>query len=150
MFERILVPVDLSGKGRSALETARELSAPGAIVTLLHVVETLEDVPFEEMEGFYRQLESRAIVSLDEWVTAFERKGGRAERRVLFGRRLEEIVRFAAEEECDLIVLRSHKVVPEEPAVADAAEAARRPQRGWATLSYRIAVLADCPVLLLK
>ncbi len=153
MFERILVPVDLSGKGRTALETARELSAPGAVVTLLHVVETLEDVPFEEMEDFYRRLEGRAIESLDEWVAAFERKGGRAERRVLFGRRLEEILRFAAEQECDLIVLRSHKVVPEEPQGAESAEeadASRRPQRSWATLSYRVAVLADCPVLLLK
>jgi universal stress protein A len=141
MFERILVPVDLSGKGRSALATARELSAPGAVVTLVHVIETLEDVPFDEMEDFYRQLEARAIEMLDEWVAAFERKGGRAERRVLFGRRLEEILRFASEQESDLILLRSHTVDPDDP---------KSRGRGWATLSYRIAVLAECPVLLLK
>jgi universal stress protein A len=141
MFERILVPVDLSGKGRSALATARELSAPGAVVTLVHVVETLEDVPFEEMEDFYRQLEARAIEMLDEWVANFERKGGRADRRVLFGRRLEEILRFASEQQCDLILLRSHTVDPDDP---------QSRGKGWATLSYRIAVLAECPVLLLK
>ncbi|MGD2115175.1 MAG: universal stress protein [Acidobacteriota bacterium] len=141
MFERILVPVDLSSKGRSALATARELSAPGAVVTLVHVIETLEDVPFEEMEDFYRRLEARAIEMLDEWVAAFERKGGRAERRVLFGRRLEEILRFASEQESDLILLRSHTVDPDDPTARG---------RGWATLSYRIAVLAECPVLLLK
>jgi universal stress protein A len=138
MFQRILVPVDLSGKGRSALETARELSAPGAVVTLVHVVETLEDVPFDEMEEFYRQLEKRAIAMLDEWVSAYEHQGGRAERHVLFGRRLSEILRFASAEGSDLILLRSHKIDPEAPG------------RGWATLSYRIAVLAECPVLLLK
>jgi len=138
MFERILVPVDLSGKGRSALATARELSAPGAVVTLLHVVETLEDVPFDEMEDFYRQLEKRAITILDEWVSAYERRGGRAERRVVFGRRLDEILGFASAEASDLILLRSHTIDPEEPGL------------GWATLSYRIAVLAECPVLLLK
>lgn len=141
MFERILVPVDLSGKGRAALATARELSAPGAVVTLVHVVETLEDVAFEEMEDFYRRLEERAIEALDDWVAAFERKGGRAERRVLFGRRLEEILRFATEQESDLIVLQSHKVDLEDP---------KSTARGWATLSYRVAVLSECPVLLLK
>lgn len=138
MFEKILVPVDLSGKGRSALETARELSSPGALVILIHVVETLEDVPFGEMEGFYRRLEERTVEMLDEWVASYERKGGRAERRVVFGRRLEEILRFAHDQEVDLILLRSHTVDPEDPG------------RGWGTLSYRVAVLADCPVLLLK
>lgn len=138
MFDKILVPVDLSGEGRLVLETARDLSAPDAVVTLLHVVEMLEDVPFDEMEDFYRRLEERAIEVMDEWVAAFEHQGGRAERRVAFGRRLEEILRFVAEEEIDLIVLRSHTVDPEEPG------------RGWGTLSYRVAVLASCPVLLLK
>jgi hypothetical protein len=38
----------------------------------------------------------------------------------------------------DLILLRSH------PVGTDA------PNRGWATLSYRVAVLAPCPVLLVK
>lgn len=137
-FRKILVPVDLSEKGRSALEWAARMSGSENAVTLLHVVELLEDVPFGEMEDFYRRLEERAAETLDRWSAELEAEGVRAERRVVFGRRLEEILGFADREAPDLILLRSHPVNTEAPT------------RGWATLSYRVAVLAPCPVLLVK
>ncbi len=138
MFDKILVPVDLSERGRKVLETVARMGGPGADVTLLHVVETIEDVPFDEMEEFYRRLEDRAVGVLDGWVEELEREGYRVGRQVLFGHRLEEILSFAAEQASDLILLRSHTVAPDEPG------------KGWATLSYRVAVLAHCPVLLVK
>lgn len=138
MFQKILVPVDLSEKGHKVLETVARLGSAGAEVTLLHVVETIEDVPFDEMEEFYRRLEDRAVDVLDGWVEELDHEGYRAARQVLFGHRLEEILSFAADQASDLILLRSHTVAPNEPG------------KGWATLSYRVAVLAHCPVLLVK
>lgn len=138
IFRKILVPVDLSEKGRSALEWASRMCGPETAITLLHVVETLEDVPFEEMEDFYRKLEERAVETLDRWLAELEGEGVLAERRVVFGHRLEEILGFAGREAPDLILLRSHPLDTEAPT------------RGWATLSYRVAVLAPCPVLLVK
>jgi len=137
-FRKILVPVDLSEKGRSALDWAARMAGPETAIVLLHVVETLEDVPFEEMADFYEKLEERAVATLDGWLEELGARGVRAERRVVFGHRLQEILGFAEGEEPDLILLRSH------PVDTDA------PNRGWATLSYRVAVLAPCPVLLVK
>ena len=45
------------------------------------------------------------------------------------------LVRFAVEKEVDLIVLASHRID------------LSRPGYGWSTLSYKIGVLAPCPVL---
>lgn len=137
-FRKILVPVDLSEKGRSALEWAARMCGPETAIVLFHVVETLEDVPFEEMADFYGKLEARAVATLDGWQEELEAQGVRAERRVVFGHRLEEILAFADREAPDLILVRSHPVDTEAP------------HRGWATLSYRVAVLAPCPVLLVK
>ncbi len=141
MFDKILVPVDLSDRGHEVLETVARLGAPEADVTLLHVVETIEDVPFDEMEEFYRRLEGRAVEVLDRWAEELSPAGFRVARHVLFGHRLEEILSFAVDQSADLILLRSHTVEPEESGLKG---------RGWATLSYRVAVLAHCPVLLVK
>lgn len=139
-FQKILIPVDLSEKGRSMLDWARRMGGVETTAVLFHVIETLEDVPFEEMEAFYRRLEERAVAVLDGWVRELESEGLRAERRVVFGHRLEEVLNAAgaAVAAPDLILLRSHPVDPGSPG------------RGWATLSYRVAVLAPCPVLLVK
>ena len=139
-FQKILIPVDLSEKGRSMLDWARRMGGPETTTVLFHVIETLEDVPFEEMEAFYRRLEERAVEVLDDWVRELEGEGVRAERRVVFGHRLEEVLNAAGAEGTapDVILLRSHPVDPTSPG------------RGWATLSYRVAVLAPCPVLLVK
>lgn len=140
-FQNILIPVDLSEKGRSLLDWLHRLGGPETTATLFHVIETLEDVPFEEMKDFYRRLEERAVEVLDGWVRELEEEGLQAERRVVFGHRLEEILNAAGAGESgrpDLILLRSHAIDP------------AMPGRGWATLSYRVAVLAPCPVLLAK
>ena len=52
--------------------------------------------------------------------------------------RAEAIVAYAEERGMDLIVLSSHKVDRDHPAL------------GWGTISYRIAIVARCPVLLVK
>lgn len=138
MFQRILVPVDLTQKNTHAVETARDLAAEsGGTVTLLHVIETL-DLPFEELEGFYARLEEKARRAMDEMAAPLQEAGLSFARRVSYGRRAEEIVDFAAEEDSDLIILSSHRIDLENPGSS------------WTTLSYKVAILAQCPVLLVK
>ena len=138
MFQRILVPVDLTQKNTHAVETARDLAAEsGGTVTLLHVIETL-DLPFEELEGFYARLEEKARRAMEEMAEPLQEAGLSFARRVSYGRRAEEIVDFAAEQDSDLIILSSHRIDLENPGSS------------WTTLSYKVAILAQCPVLLVK
>ena len=65
MFRNILVPVDFTLKNESALNTDVDLArGKDAKVTLLHVIETIEHVEFDEMADFYRGLETRAAAKL--------------------------------------------------------------------------------------
>jgi len=138
MFKRVLVPVDLTAKNEGAVETGRDLAvAFGGSVTLLHIIETL-DLPFEELREFYDRLQARAITHMERLSASLRDAGVTFAVHVTYGDRTERIVRFAGETECDLIVMDSHRVEP------------GRPGRGPTTISYRVAVLAPCPVLLIK
>ena len=57
---------------------------------------------------------------------------------ILYGNRANEIVRFAHENDIDLIVLSSHRI--------DAATEAL----GFGTISYKVGILAHCPVMMVK
>jgi nucleotide-binding universal stress UspA family protein len=137
LFHSILVPVDFTPKNRRSLRVAAELARQaGATITLLHVIEKVELVPDRELRGFYRKLEARARRQLAAMADALAEKGCTVRRRILRGSRVAEIVRSAAG--MDLVLLASHRL------------GRRRPHRGWGTLSYRVAILAPCPVLLVK
>lgn len=138
MFDHFIVPVDLSERNAAAIRTAAALARPGrGFVTVLHVVETL-DLPYEEVSEFYDRLETRAADRLDEISRPLSDGDVEFERLVLFGDPAEEIVGFAAQATRSLIVLQSHRVDPAQPTT------------GWATLSYKIAILAESPILLVK
>ncbi|HEY4587573.1 MAG TPA: universal stress protein, partial [Thermoanaerobaculia bacterium] len=68
MFRKILVPVDFTEKNEAALDSAAQIAGgsdlEGSEVTLLHVVETIEHIDFNEMSDFYRGLENRASAKL--------------------------------------------------------------------------------------
>ena len=141
MFRKILVPVDFTEKNEAAIQAALEIigSNEEAEIYLLHVIETIEHVEYDEMQDFYRDLENRAIAKL----TLLEercRTGGAARvyHDLQIGKRAEAVVHYAEERGMDLIVLSSHKVDRDHPAL------------GWGTISYRIAIVARCPVLLVK
>jgi universal stress protein A len=142
MFRKILVPVDFTDKNEAALASAIEIAGRSdgeeSEVTLLHVIETIEHVEFDEMKDFYRGLETRAAARLFAMEERFQRAGVRVRHDILYGKRAEAIVRFAEDHEMDLMILSSHKVDREHPAL------------GWGTISYRIAIVARCPVLLVK
>jgi nucleotide-binding universal stress UspA family protein len=57
---------------------------------------------------------------------------------VRYGKRAPEIVRHAAENEVDLIIISSHR--------ADVTDS----QHAWMTISHQIALLAQTSVLLVK
>ena len=137
MFDHIIVPVDLSEQNTIAVRTAIDLARDGGFVTLLHVVETL-DLPYEEVAEFYDRLEARAGARLEEIARPLAEAGVEFEQLVLFGDPAAEIIEFAASASGSLIVLRSHRIEPDQPT------------GGWATLSYKLAILSETPILLVK
>lgn len=137
MFERILVPVDLTAKNRLALDAACRLLAPGGELVLLHVVERLAD-DAAEIDGFYAALERRAREVLRELGDRGRAQGARVREELMLGHRVEAIVAAAGREASDLVVLASHRLDAE------------RPFAEGLPLSYRVALFVPCPVLLVK
>ncbi len=138
MFRRILLPVDLTDKNESALATARELLAESGAAVLLHVIEAIADAPFEDMQDFYQRLEEKARSGMSSMAASLASADHAVEQHVIYGRRATEIVSFAQENAIDLIVMTSRKFDP------------NRPETAWVSISHQVAVLARCPVLLLK
>lgn len=138
MFGRILLPVDLTDKNEAALSATRELLTESGTVVLLHVIETIADAPFEDMQDFYQRLEEKARTGMSSLTASLTDENLAVEPRVIYGRRAAEIVSFARQNQIDLIVMSSRKLDPAQPEAA------------WASISHQVAVLARCAVLLLK
>jgi nucleotide-binding universal stress UspA family protein len=136
MFERILVPTDLTDESRQALDLALALASPtGARVILLHVIERIPNLDDRELRTFYDQLERESRSRLHALIGGAHKPGDvEIEQSVLFGRRAEEIVRTAEDSNCDLVILRH--------------STDGTPLLG--SISYKVSVLAPCSVLLLK
>jgi universal stress protein A len=138
-FRHILVPTDLTARTEKALQLAGELASPaGGRVTLIHVIEAIPGLSLEEVKPFYGRLEQKARKAMDALTRRANRDAPAAARVLACGRRAEEIVKYAAENDVDLIVLASHRV---NPSLVD---------RDWGTISYKVGILAQCPVLLVK
>jgi nucleotide-binding universal stress UspA family protein len=139
MFKNILIPSDLTERNHKAMDIAVKLALENdAVVTLLHVIETLEQVDSEDFEKFYKQLGARAGRKIDKLIAKYGREGITMEKQIVYGRRVYEILNFAVARDVDLIIMSSHKLDPE-----NAAE-------GWGTISFKIGVLSHCPVMLVK
>ena len=139
MFSRILIPLDFTEKNLSALDVATKLAQQDqSMVTLIHVIEQIDDLSSKELKDFYQRLEESAMGRLKEWAKKLEEQKIRTEQRVVFGNRPREIVNYAQTHKIDLIVLSSHRVNLENPL------------QGWGTVSYKVAFLSQCPVLLVK
>jgi len=137
-FQHILVPLDLSARNQRALSTALELArANRARVTLLHVIQRIADLPPAEVRGFYDQLREVAHARMTRAARPFTARRIDVRSVVFVGTPAEEIVKYAARKRVDLIVLASHKINS-------------RSARGWGTTSYKVGILCQCPVLLVK
>lgn len=140
MFKHILVPTDLTDKSKKALEIAGEMAVSNDPhwITLLHVIETIEDAESQEFEDFYEKLKQRAEKEMHEMTRACEQDNIAVQTRIEYGNRVREIVKFAHDNEVDLIILSSHRLDEADPA------------QGWATISYKVGILAHCPVMMVK
>lgn len=139
MFQHILVPVDFTQKNQRALGIALNLAALSmGKVTVLHVIETIADTEQEEFKEFYAALEQRAEQEMNRLVTPHQGAKAPVEKRIIYGQRMAELLRFAHEYSVDLIVMNSHKIDPQDPT------------QGWGTISYKVGILAECPVMLVK
>ena len=139
MLKHILLPVDLTDKHQKAVAAAADLAAQfGAEVTLLHVIEVIPGIAQEEEKDFYKRLERIARKHLERFSAGLTERQVTCRGEVLLGNRTVEVVRHAQERGVDLIILTAP--VPD-PA---------NPQLTWGSLSYRIGILARCPVLLVK
>jgi len=138
MFNNILVPVNFTKENKKALDIAVKIASQDkGIVHLLHIVEIIADTTFTEFQDFYTKLEARAQKRMSTLTTT---KNSQAEitTAILFGDRVQEILAFAEKRHIDLIVMNSHKINPDNPA------------QGWGTISYKIGILSQCPVMLVK
>ncbi len=139
MFQHILVPTDLSDKTKQALDVAMRMAVhENGRITLLHVVETIDDSQFEEFREFYSKLKKRAHKKMRDMISHYQGDDVAVDAEIIFGKRIREIVRFADEHHIDLVILSSHKVDLDNPG------------EGWGTISYKVGVLSQCPVMLVK
>jgi nucleotide-binding universal stress UspA family protein len=139
MYRNVLVPVDLSKKGAVAVAAATDVADPKeASITLLHVIETLQDVEYDELEAFYQRIKEKAEKTLGDWTAELSGRGFEAGAEIVFGRRGPEILRYADERNVDLIVMASHAL--------DRAN----PTERFGTLSHQLAALSRCSVLLAR
>lgn len=138
-FRHILVPTDLTERTEKALRLAGRFAArDGGRVTLIHVTETIPGLSPAELKPFYARIERKARKDMETLIRRAREDGPAPARVLVRGRRAEEIVKYAAANDVDLIVLASHRV---NPSVVD---------RDWGTISYKVGILAQCPVLLVK
>ena len=139
MFKHILVPTDFTEKSLRAVEIAMQMALQEMCkVTLLHVIETIEDAEGDEFTEFYERLRTHSQKRLTEIGKRFVSRDLLVQTEILYGNRASEIVRFAHENDIDLIVLSSHRI--------DAGSEAL----GFGTISYKVGILAHCPVMMVK
>lgn len=139
MFKHILIPVSRVAEVEKALELAADmLMKEAGEITLLHVIELIQDMPYEEFKSFYDGLEGQGQEDLKAAQRKYEERGIEINTRIVFGQRVKEILGYAERERVDLIVLQSHPIDLTDPT------------KGWGTISYRVAILSRCPVMLVK
>lgn len=139
MFRHILIPVDLSERNKHALDFSVNLAILSqSKITLLHVIELISNTTYEEFADFYTTLQQQAVAKMRALTSPHQDTTVVINYQIAFGDRTREILRFADTEGIDLIVLNSHQIDP------------ATPTQGWGTISYKIGILAQCPVLLMK
>ncbi len=112
LLTRILCATDFSETSSEALSFALALAdGKDARVTLLNAIESIPDtrepshLGFPDLQPLREDLDRMARERLAKAIGDAGETGGRAEPRVAFGRAYQEILRVAAEERADLIVI---------------------------------------------
>lgn len=138
MFEHILIPVDLHDRNQAAVDVGLQMARQNhGRVTLLHVIELISDATFDEFEDFYLRLEEQALGKMGD-LLGEAAEAEHVSQVVVYGDRVQEIISYATESEASLIILNSHRINLEDPTI------------GWGTISHKVGILAQCPVMLVK
>lgn len=138
MFKKIMVPIDLSDSRNPALLIAGKIAKQNnAQLTLLHVIEKIEFLPSAETKSFYAQLKKTGSEKLQKIASRLDSRN-KTKTKLILGNRAKSIVEYAVKNDIDLIVMNSHPIDLKEP------------NKGWGTISYKVAILSQCPVLLVK
>lgn len=136
MFRQILIPTDFTEKLAGPLEMASDLARKyKSTIHLLHVIEIIPESTFEEFEEFYKKLEKKAQSQMRNIIS---QNTGKLLHHITYGNRVEEILKFIKQYEIDLVIMNSHKAEK------------KNPLRDWGTISYRVALLSESPVMLVK
>lgn len=139
MFKNILLPLDLTEKHAAALRVAGELAQLSkGNVTLLHIVELIPGLSLEEEKTFYDRLERVARAHLERLGQQLAKQHVSWKAEVRIGRRAPDSVAYAVENGVDLIILSAPRIDP------------AKPEMGWGSMSYKIGLLSQSPVLLVK
>jgi universal stress protein A len=144
MFQHILVPTDGTERSQNAIDIAVKLQnleasqAPEQQITLLHVIETIPGEDSEEFERFYATLKKRAQKNMEALLQDHAQDRDRIKLEIILDNRVQGILDYAASNAVDLILLSSHKIDMNNPA------------EGWGTISHKVGILAQCPVMLVK
>ncbi len=139
MFQKILVPLDMSFKHRRAIDTAVKLAQQsGGEVVLLHVIELLQGISRTEEKEFFDRLETAAQQHLEKHLIGLKEHDIPCRKEILFGARAAEVVRHARNMKADLIVLTAPRID------------ADHPEDSFGSLSFKLGIFAPCPVLLVK
>lgn len=110
-ISHILVPTDFSGPAREATDYALDLARKfEATVTLYHVIE--DPVVYIPALGGYAprpsELEDFSDVALAEWVVPEDAPGLTIHRAWQHGHPVSNIIEYASENGCDLVVMGTH------------------------------------------
>jgi nucleotide-binding universal stress UspA family protein len=136
MFGRIIVATDLHASTRMSLRAACDLLHGEGQVLLVHVVRPLAGLPHGGRDDVDDRMRADAAAQMLDLASGFKRERG-VDILCLTatGSPGEEIARIAVEREADLVVLAHDPV--DDPATLG-------------SVSYKVAHLAPCAVLVLK
>jgi nucleotide-binding universal stress UspA family protein len=99
MFQKILVPLNMSFKHRRAIDTAAELARQsGGEVLLPHVIELLQGMPRTEEKEFYDRLETAAQEHLEKHLIGLKERGIPCRKELVFGARRGSVKPCSARE----------------------------------------------------
>ncbi len=139
MYQRILLPVDLSDRHGPALTTAAELCQhSGGEIVLVHVVELIPGLGIDEERPFYERLERIARAHLQRLGQRLDEKKVRWRLEIRLGPRVAEVVQSAQQAGADLVVLTTPRPDPDNPTAS------------WGSLGVRVGLVMPCPVLLVR
>jgi nucleotide-binding universal stress UspA family protein len=138
-FQHILVPVDFSEKNLAAMEVASQIAKENpARITLLHVIEFIDFPEDDEIKNFYEKLRKRSEAEFEKLLQQVDVDQFDVTVDTIVNHRSKGVVLYAADNDVDLIVMSSHAFHPQQSS------------EGWGTISYQVAALCQCSIMLIK